>query len=337
MSSLSYRAPFLKTQRRNQVKRVAVYTDVHSTELEALLRRFELGGLRSFRGIAEGVENSNYLVESDNARFILTLYEKRVNPDDLPFFLGLMEHLASRGIPCPLPIRDSTNTSLFELNGRPAAMISYLDGVSIEAPSEDQCQQLGAALAKLHHAQTGFALKRKNALSLTGWAELAQATAPQADSVIADLAGTIQREMAALTAQWAGVEDLPQGVIHADLFPDNVFFLKGQLSGIIDFYFACNDALAFDIAICLNAWCFDAQTQYLPGHAAALIAGYEDMRPLTASERGFLPILARGAAIRFLLTRLYDWLNPAPGALVKPKNPLDYAKRLSHFQSMKVL
>lgn len=316
---------------------MAVYTQVHTADLEAVLKRFGLGALRSFRGIAEGVENSNYLVESDQARFILTLYEKRVERGDLPFFLGLMEHLADAGIECPLPLRDSDGAALFELNGRPAAMITYLDGVSIEAPTPAHCRQLGAALAQWHDAQRSFDMRRDNTLSLPGWRTLAARTAREADSLRAGLADTIATEIDALTSLWPHVTDLPQGVIHADLFPDNVFFLKGELSGLIDFYFACNDALAYDLAICVNAWCFDETSTYLPEHAAQLIKGYEAARALTPQEHALLPILCRGAAMRFLLTRLYDWLNPAPGALVKPKDPLEYLLRLEHFQSMDTL
>lgn len=314
---------------------MAVYTQVQTTDLEAVLNRFDLGALRSFRGIAEGVENSNYLVESDKARVILTLYEKRVEAADLPFFLGLMEHLAERGICCPLPLHDSQGNALFELNGRPAAIISYLDGVSIDAPTPRHCHQLGAALAQLHMAQEGFDLSRPNALTLDGWSDLANQTQSQADTVAPGLSSMINAELSDLRANWPAPESLPQGVIHADLFPDNVFFLNDQLSGIIDFYFACNDAFAYDLAICLNAWCFDDKASFLQDHAKSLIAGYDSIRPLTGGERAALPILARGAALRFLLTRLYDWLNPAPGALVKPKDPRDYMKRLTHFQSMK--
>lgn len=314
---------------------MAVYTQVQTADIEAVLKRFDLGALRSFRGIAEGVENSNYLVESDQKRLILTLYEKRVDAQDLPFFLGLMEHLAGRGICCPLPLHDGQGEALFELKGRPAAMISYLDGVSIDAPTPAHCRQLGAALAQLHLAQEGFALRRPNALTLKGWADLASKTRSQADTVAAGLSAMIDHELSHLTADWPAPESLPSGVIHADLFPDNVFFLNGQLSGIIDFYFACNDAFAYDLAICLNAWCFDDTACYLQDHASQLIAGYDSVRQLREGEHACLPLLARGAAMRFLLTRLYDWLNPAPGALVQPKDPRDYIKRLTHFQSMK--
>ncbi|MEM9289072.1 MAG: homoserine kinase [Pseudomonadota bacterium] len=312
---------------------MAVYTDVNLNELSAVLQRFDLGELRSSRGIAEGVENSNYLIETDKARYILTLYEKRVAAADLPFFLGLMEHLAGNSIPCPLPMHDEKGMALVQLSNRPAALISYLDGVSIDQPSQGHCHQVGTALADLHAAQTGFTSVRANALSLDGWRDLAASCLQDAAKVEPNLPALITDELSFLAKCWPDADVLPSGVIHADLFPDNVFFLHGTLSGIIDFYFACNDMLSYDLAICLNAWCFNPNRQFLPAHAEALIAGYSAKRPLTRDEQDILPLLCRGAAMRFLLTRLYDWLNPAPGALVKPKDPLDYVARLKFFQT----
>jgi len=311
---------------------MAVYTKVETTDVEAVLNHFGLGRLRSMRGIAEGVENSNYLIESDQARFILTLYEKRVNRADLPFFLGLMQHLNAAGIPCPLPVENAAGEALFEVKGRPAAIITYLDGVSIENPNAEHCAQLGAALARLHDAQDGFHLSRANDLSIDGWSQIAAKTHARADSVETGLAEIIAAELETLKTIWPQPGSLPEGVIHADLFPDNVFFLKGTLSGLIDFYFACNDAFTYDIAICLNAWCFSSTAQFLPEHAAAVLSGYQGVRPLNTAELNALPVLCRGAALRFLLTRLYDWLNPTPGALVQPKDPRDYLARLKHFQ-----
>lgn len=312
---------------------MAVYTQVSVEDLTTAIARFGLGELRSFRGIAEGVENSNYLVETDQDRYILTLYEKRVERADLPFFLGLMEHLAGQGVVCPLPMRDGQGDALFDLAGRPAAFISYLDGVSIDEPDEVHCQQLGQALAQLHVAQRGFHLTRANALSVDGWLTLAKQTAANADSVQPRLHKVIREELEEMIGHWGlFVNRLERGVIHADLFPDNVFFLHGKLSGIIDFYFACNDALAYDLAVCVNAWCFSSEGVFLPGHAHAVLQGYQGVRTMPTDELDAMPLLCRGAALRFLLTRLYDWLNPAPGALVKPKDPRDYILRLQHFQ-----
>ncbi|MEO0410844.1 MAG: homoserine kinase [Pseudomonadota bacterium] len=311
---------------------MAVYTQVSVDDLTRVLERFDLGELRSFRGIAEGVENSNYLIETSKNRYILTLYEKRVDADDLPFFLGLMEHLASNGVVCPLPMRDASGAALFELAGRPAAFISYLDGVSIDSATNVHCQQVGQALAQLHAAQRGFSLSRANALSLSGWQTLGEDCADRADTVAPGLRATISNELTYLREMWPQTHTLERGVIHADLFPDNAFFLDGALSGIIDFYFACNDALAYDLAICINAWCFSPVGIFSFDKASALLRGYNDVRPLEQDERRLMGVLCRGAALRFLLTRLYDWLNPAPGALVKPKDPRDYLARLTHFQ-----
>lgn len=311
---------------------MAVYTQVSVDDLTRVLQRFDLGQLRSFRGIAEGVENSNYLIETDKARYILTLYEKRVDASDLPFFLGLMEHLAGNGVVCPLPMRDANGLSLFELAGRPAALISYLDGVSIDDPAPEHCQQVGSALAQLHAAQHGFTLSRENALSLPGWQALGADCMRGADTVMPGLGTVLSNELTHLEENWQHTNALERGVIHADLFPDNVFFLQETLSGIIDFYFACNDALAYDLAICVNAWCFSKTGAFLPSSAERLLRGYESLRPLSQNERALMGLLCRGAALRFLLTRLYDWLNPAPGALVKPKDPRDYLARLTHFQ-----
>ncbi|GAB4136794.1 MAG: homoserine kinase [Sphingomonadales bacterium] len=305
---------------------MAVYTHVGEAALTALLRRYDLGAVTTFKGIAEGVENSNYFLATEGGRFILTLYEKRVAEADLPFFLALMEHLAQRRIPCPVPVHDRDGQILQQIEGRPAALITFLDGVSLERSTAQHCHGVGAALAALHDAGGDFSLRRPNNLSLAGWRRLADQDGPSADQVEPGLAALIHEEMAALSRHWP--TDLPSGVIHADLFPDNVLFLGQRVSGIIDFYFACTDMLAYDLAICLNAWCFDAQHRYDEGLGWAFIQGYESVRPLGPGERQALALLARGAAMRFLLTRLHDWLNPAPGAIVRPKDPRDYAARL---------
>jgi homoserine kinase type II len=309
---------------------MAVYTDVTDEALFAFLADYDLGAVLSFKGIAEGVENSNFLLNCEGGRFILTLYEKRVNAADLPFFIGLMEHLSAKGLSCPLPVKKRDGRALGELAGRPAAVVTFLDGVSTRKPQAQHCFETGRALAELHVDVEGFALSRPNALSLDHWPDLFQSCRDGADNVAPGLANEIAGELDALRRQWPC--DLPQGVIHADLFPDNVFFIGAKLSGLIDFYFACNDALAYDLAICLNAWCFEADASFNATKGRALLQGYESRRKLDADERTALPILARGAALRFLLTRLYDWLNVPPGALVKPKNPLEYLDRLRFHQ-----
>jgi homoserine kinase type II len=311
---------------------MAVYTDVSEDELGAFLARYELGALLSFKGIAEGVENTNYLLHTAAGYFILTLYEKRVARADLPFFLGLMEHLANKGINCPQPVKSRDGNALGELAGRPAAIVTFLDGVWVRRPQVAHCAALGRALAELHRAGLDFKLHRKNALALDGWEKLARSAGPRADEVTAGLAAIIGDELKYLARAWP--EALPRGVIHADLFPDNVFFLGDRLSGLIDFYFACTDTLAYDVAICLNAWCFEPDHSYNVTKGRNLLASYIATRPLDNAEFEALPLLARGAALRFLLTRLVDWLDVPPGALVRPKNPLEYFRKLRFHQKI---
>jgi len=305
---------------------MAVYTDVGSEELADFLEAYDAGRLVSCKGIAEGVENSNFLVITDAGNFILTLYEKRVAPADLPFFLGLMRHLADRGVPCPTPVRGRDGEALRTLCGRPAAMVSFLPGVWPRRIEAHHVQGLGDALAHMHVVGQDFAQRRPNDLSVDGWRRIARACGARADEVEPGLADLIARELDHLGAAWP--TDLPAGVIHADLFPDNVFFESGRLTGLIDFYFACTDFLAYDLAVCLNAWCFERDLAFNATKARQLLAAYARRRPLAPAEASALPTLARGAALRFLLTRLFDWLNQVPGALVTPKDPREYLHKL---------
>lgn len=314
---------------------MAVYTEVPDGELSAFVKAYDIGDVVSCKGIAEGVENSNFLMRTTKGSYILTLYEKRVHPEDLPFFLGLMEHLAAKGLNCPTPIKAQDGRSLRELCGRPAAIISFLEGMWPRRPTERHCQLLGSAMADLHIKGRDFALKRPNNLSLSGWRTLVAGTKDRADEVWPGLAAVIQDELSFLEAHWP--TDLETGVIHADLFPDNVFFLGDRLSGLIDFYFACNDFLTYDLAICLNAWCFEVKGEFNVTKAKSMIESYAKLRPLSDKERAALPVLARGGALRFLLTRLYDWLNHPPGAFVSPKDPLEYLKKLRFHQQAKTI
>jgi homoserine kinase type II len=312
---------------------VAVYTDVAADELAEFLGRYDIGELLSYKGIAEGVENSNFLLHARAGYFILTLYEKRVARDDLPFFLGLMTHLARHGISCPQPLKNKSGEALGTLAGRPAAIINFLEGVWPRKPNAAHCAGVGQALARLHLAGGDFAMSRANALSVSGWRPLFEAAASRADDVQPGLRGFIAAELDHLESGiWP--ENLPLGVIHADLFPDNVFFLGDKLSGIIDFTFACNDFLAYDVAICLNAWCFEADHSFNVTKARAFLGAYGRERQLSAAEQHALPLLARGAALRFLLTRLVDFLNVPKGALVRPKDPLEYARKLRFQQGV---
>jgi len=311
---------------------MAVYTDVSAEDLADFLADYDLGELLSYKGIAEGVENSNFLVHTTRGHFILTLYEKRVAPEDLPFFLALMGHLAARGIICPQPVKNQKGDMLGFVAGRPAALVTFLDGMWIRRPAANHCAAVGEALAQLHLAGADFPLRRRNALSADGWRPLYVASAAGADSVQPGLREAIEKELTLLEGAWPS--GLPEGVIHADLFPDNVFFLGDALSGLIDFYFACTDTLAYDVAICLNAWCFEPDHAYNVTKGRALLQGYVAARPLAVEERVALPLLARGAALRFLLTRLVDWLNVPPGALVRPKDPLEYFRKLRFHQAV---
>jgi homoserine kinase type II len=311
---------------------MAVYTDVAAEELAAFLASYDIGELLSYKGIAEGVENSNFLLHTTAGSYFLTLYEKRVAVGDLPFFLGLMGHLAAHGIVCPQPVKTRDGTTLGVLAGRPAAIIDFLEGVWPRKPNVAHCAAVGQALAKLHLAGRDFPMTRANALSVKGWRPLFEQAASRADTVQHGLKTFLAAELAYLEARWPS--DLPRGIIHADLFPDNVLFVGEDLSGLIDFYFACNDILAYDVAICLNAWCFEADHSFNVTKARAFLNAYGKERPLSRAEQAALPLLARGAALRFLLTRLVDFLNVPPGALVKPKDPLEYVRKLRFHQSV---
>ena len=306
---------------------MAVYTSVSGPALDALLAQYDIGEARALEPIAEGVENSNFRLETTLGRFILTIYEKRVHPADLPFFLMLMDHLAERGIACPVPIHDRHGRSLQQLCGKPAAIVSFLDGRSPRRIDAARCAALGGTLAGLHQAVGDFSGYRANALSVASWRPLFEACRRSPVPPAADLAEVIAKELDRLERDWP--KELPSGVIHADLFPDNVFFEGDRVTGVIDFYFACSDRFAYDIAICLNAWCFEPRAEFNLTKSRALLAGYQAVRPLESAEIAALPVLCRGAAMRFLLTRLFDWLNQVDGALVKPKDPMEYAQKLA--------
>ena len=305
---------------------MAVYTEVTDEALADFLEEYDIGAMVAYRGIAEGVENSNYALKTTQGDFILTLYEKRVDPGDLPWFLGLMEHLARRGIKCPLPVAARDGAALRLLCGRHAAITTFLPGVWPRRVRVEHCGPVGAAVAGLHLAGRDYAPHRRNALGPSDWRPLFAHARGRSDEVQPGLAAELEAALAHIMENWPC--DLPRGHIHADLFPDNVFFLNGKVSGLIDFYFAATDLLAYDIAICLNAWCFEPDFTFNVTKARAMLRAYAEVRPLSAAEQAALPVLCQGAAIRFLLTRLYDWLNTPPGAFVTPKDPLEYLRRL---------
>jgi len=322
---------------------MAVYTQLGAETMAAIIAEFGVGPLVSAKGIAEGVSNSNWLIETEGprsdgasgpARFILTMYEKRLDLEDLPFFLGLLDHLAARGCPVPRTIHDSDGNAFRLHEGKALALIEFLPGVSVSDPTPAQAEAVGAALAQIHLAAADFPMARANGLGLADWVELAEACGadglheidPRLDRLIAD-------ELVHLAHHWP--RDLPQSVIHADLFPDNVLILGDRVSGLIDFYFACTDITAYDVAVTHAAWCFNSDgSRFDPALSAALLAGYESVRPLSEQERAALPVLARGASMRFLMTRAYDWMNTPADAMVTRKDPMAFARRLEFYSDM---
>ncbi len=306
---------------------MAVYTDITDAELRGFLTGFDIGAPLTFKGIAEGVENSNFLLETTAGRYILTVYERRVRPEDLPFFLDLMRWLASRGYPCATPIADRSGATLGRLRGKPAALVAFLPGLSVRTPSRDHCREAGEGLAWLHRAAEGFEGRRANALGHRAWRGLFAPHADEADALKPGLATVIGADLDRLEAAWP--VDLPEGIVHADYFPDNVFFIDERFGATIDFYFAAWDQLAYDVGAALNAWCFEADGTFDHAAALAFLEGYDRRRPLSADERAALPILAHGSALRFFLTRLIDWGSTPAGSLVRPKDPLEYERKLA--------
>lgn len=296
-----------------------------------------MGELRLAVGIAEGVENSNYLIEMQEGeqvtKYILTLYEKRVRAEDLPFFIGLMRHLASKNIPCPLPIVTPDGRAILTLAERQSALISFLNGRSYTMIRNGHVKELGAMMAKMHLAAQDFTLSRPNDLSVDGWQKIVTKCASHFDEIQPGLEGLIKEELHWLQDHWP--RNLPRGIIHADLFPDNVFFEGETLTGVIDFYFACEDMFAYELAICLNCWCFEPSGEFNITKAQRMLKAYDVVRPLSPAERAALPVLARGAALRFLLTRAHDKIYHPPGALVIPKDPLEYQRKLQFHQRVK--
>ncbi len=317
---------------------MAVYTEVSDDALNAFLADYDIGTAVACKGIAEGVENSNFALRTSSGDFILTLYEKRVEVAELPYFLGLMNHLANRGIVCPRPVAGRDGVSLRRLQCRAAAITTFLPGVWPRRMRLEHCAQVGAALAALHVAGRGYPAVRENALGPSGWAPLLARSRghPDAGSLPPGLLDELQSALEAVLSAWPAPGVLPCGHIHADLFPDNVFFLDGRLSGLIDFYFAAFDVLAYDIAICLNAWCFEPDQSISAPKARALIDAYDAARSLSAQERAALPALCQGAALRFAVTRLFDWLATPSGAMVTRKDPMEFVRRLRFHRAAKV-
>lgn len=315
---------------------MAVYTHLSHDDIAQFLSHYELGQLVSFEGITSGVTNTNYLIHTVGAKYILTLFEKRFTLEDLPYFVALMQWWAARGIDCPRPIVMKDGRTLAALKERPAILVSFLDGEGGEKITPQHTAALGALAANMHITGMGFPHARANGLSLAGWESMIDATSECLDEIAPGLKTIVSEEYNYLSEHWP--QNLPSGPIHADLFPDNVFFTKrfGKpplLSGVIDFYFSCHDMWAYDLAICVNAWCFDERCRLVPERVQALMAAYNDVRPMAPEEEAAFPLLLRGAALRFLLTRSQDALFPAEGADITPKDPLEYLAKLQFFQS----
>ena len=313
---------------------MAVYTEIDSDTLAEFAAQYPLSQIDEFKGITAGVQNSNFLLTTVDTKYILTIYESSANgvaAADLPFFLGLMLHLSAQGLSCPVPLARKDGGLISTIKNKPAALVSFLEGRSVKTPRPEHCRALGAAMAQIHLVGDGFELTRPNNHGLGNWQALFERCHSRADEVSPDLTRAMERELTRLKENWP--DNLPTGIIHADLFPDNVFFMQGDMSGLIDFYFACNDFYAYDLAIALNAWCFEADATFNVTKARALLSGYQNLRPLAPEEIDAVPILGAGAAMRFLTTRLFDWLNQVDGAQVEPKNPNDFLRRLRFHRS----
>lgn len=312
---------------------MAVYTHIAAEDMADYVRAFDAGELRSAKGIAEGVENSNYLVETDKGRFIFTVYEKRVDTNDLPFFLAIIDHLVARGCPVPAALKTRNGEGTITRQGKAMAMMAFMPGLSVSHPTAGQALSAGRVLGQLHGALADFPLTRANALGPDGWYALADRCGDDLDQIQPGLKVRVAEECAFLKAHWPA--HLDKSVIHADLFPDNVLMSGETVCAVIDFYFACTEIRAWDLAVTHSSWSFDGvDNRYLPDVGKALVAGYEESFGLTDAEKAAFPILTRGACLRFLLTRAWDWLNTPADALVTRKDPLAYLARLNHYANL---
>ncbi len=305
---------------------MAVYTRITEQELRARLADFSIGGLSSFEGISDGVENSNYHLFTDTGRYILTLFEKRVNAEELPFYLSYMRHLRQQGIACPMAEKAKNGSEIFTLAGKPAIITTFLNGAWPRDITPAHCAAVGETLARMHLAAQGFSPKRRNGMALPAWRSLIHACQGEADTLENGLFAELGGALDDIEKQWP--RSLPQGAVHADLFPDNVFFDGAKLSGVIDFYFACTEIFAYDLMLTLNPWCFDKTGALDTERSSALLNAYHAVRPLSAAEVAVLPLMGRAAALRIVATRMYDWFNPAKDAVVTPKDPMEHVRIL---------
>jgi homoserine kinase type II len=315
---------------------MAVYKNFDKKDIEEILSNYPIGKLRSFKGIQEGIENTNYYLLVEEKKYILTIYEKRVNPEDLPFFSDLMSGLVSKNYKCPVPVINNKNVTISDYKGKKLMIVSFLEGRAKQVLTPNDCKQVGTEVARMHEITKDFKIKRSNNLSVKSWRNLFNSIKDQCTKIDKDLPKLIETNLVDVEKNWP--KNLPSGIIHADLFNDNIFFQNEKFSGIIDFYFSCNDFYSFEIAICFNALCFDGQKNNLSFNvtkAKNFIDGYSSIRKLSDEEKRSIKVLSQGAALRFLLTRVFDALNTVEGAIVKVKDPLEYLKRLEFHKNSK--
>tara|TARA_Y100000590_G_scaffold214115_1_gene242693 strand:+ start:183 stop:1151 length:969 start_codon:yes stop_codon:yes gene_type:complete len=315
---------------------MAVYTKLSEIQLKDFFLKYNLGKLLNYKEIREGIENTNYFINTEKGKFILTLYEKRVDEKDLPFFISLMKNLFDKNFPSPQPIINKNGNYISEISGKKAAVVSFLEGNAKKVLNPENCYHVGINTAKLHLITKNLSGKRQNKLSIDSWRKIYNKVKKDCSKIHQNLPNIIEKNLDIIEKKWP--KNIPSGIIHADLFPDNIFFKGNELSGIIDYYFSCNDFYAFEIAICLNALCFEGRNENLSFNvtkAKKFIDGYSSLRKLSEEEKESLKILCQGAAIRFLLTRVFDYLNLIEGAIVKIKDPIEYLKRLEFHNSVK--
>ena len=317
---------------------MAIYTKLDKENVISIISNYNLGSMKNYQGIKEGIENTNYLVETDKGKFILTIYEKRVNKDDLPFFSKLMVELSNKNFICPKPILNKNNKYISDLGSKKFMLVSFLEGKSNTNLSPDDCGSVGKEAARLHEITKNFHFKRNNDLSVKSWRKIFDQVKDRCNQIHPDLPKLIETNLRDVEKDWP--ENLPKGIIHADLFHDNIFFKNNNFSGFIDFYFSCNDFYAFEIAICLNALCFDGISENLSFNvtkAKKFFEGYNEIRKISDEEKNSIKVLSQGAALRFLLTRVFDSINIFDDAIVKIKDPIEYLKRLEFHKNAKSL
>jgi len=312
---------------------MAVYTKLEHLEVKLFLEQYNISNFKDYKGIREGVENTNYLIKSSEQDYILTIYEKRVDEKDLPFFIKLLSDLSDNNFPCPKPIANKSNKKINKIKNKNAALVTFLNGKSKNKITSEDCFEVGKIAAQLHKITKKFNINRKNNLSIENWQNIFEKTIKQKIDLDESIIKKTRNYLNFLKDKWP--KNLPQGIIHADLFPDNIFFIDNKVSGIIDFYFACNDFFAYEIAICINSICFDNNSTFNMAKAKNLINGYSSIRTLTEDEKKYLPILSMGAAMRFFLTRLYDFYHTDNKADVKIKDPFEYYKKIEFHSTIK--